>query len=414
MAPANEAIVLEGVTKHFRRRTVRREYTTLKTELIRWLKRERPAVEPVAFIEALKGVDLRVGRGTTIGIIGRNGSGKSTLLKCMTGIYTPTGGKLAVNGRISALLELGAGFHPDFTGRENILINGIILGMSRNEVKARMAEIIAFAELGDFIDEQVRTYSSGMFMRLAFAVATHVDPDILIIDEILAVGDEHFQKKSMARMGTIKQSGCTIVLVTHDLGTVERWCDSAAWIDGGVIRMLGKPPEVVKAYRDAVAQAEATGSVSLTAPGLALPEVATPALTGPSPVEVRRVRLLDPAGQDVAGPSADGMLRISAEYQVSAASPCLFHLELFAPQGQSIFSSRFDPGMLTPGSGAVRLTLEQLRLAAGTWRVQVRAAQGDSTVSSCEVSFEVPSAGGGDGPLRLPHRWELESPKGQA
>ena len=415
-----DAIHLEGVTKNFRRRTVRREYTTLKTELIRLIKGERKATEPVAFIEALKGVDLKVPRGTTLGLIGRNGSGKSTLLKVMTGIYSPTGGKLEVNGRISALLELGAGFHPDFTGRENILINGIILGMSRAEVKGRMDEIIAFAELGDFIDEQVRTYSSGMFMRLAFAVATHVDPDILIIDEILAVGDEHFQKKSMARMSTIKKSGCTIVLVTHDLGTVERWCDTAAWIDGGTIRMVGSPGGVVGAYRAAVAAAEAqtasTGSSALSAPGLMLPDPAAEAakLAASAAVQMQRVRLLDLAGADLAGPSADGKLRISAEYLVRTAAACSFQLELFGPQGQSVFSSRFDPGMLQPGPGAVRLTLEQLPIAAGCWRVQVRASQAEAVVATAEVSFDVPTAGNAEGLLRLPHRWELERPKGQA
>lgn len=406
-----DAIVLSGVTKHFRRRTIRREYTTLKTELIRWFKRERPATEPLAFIEALKGIDLKVPRGTTLGLVGRNGSGKSTLLKVMTGIYTPTAGTLEVNGRISALLELGAGFHPDFTGRENILINGIILGMSRAEVKARMEEIIAFAELGDFIDEQVRTYSSGMFMRLAFAVATHVDPDILIIDEILAVGDEHFQKKSVAQMAKIKKSGCTIVLVTHDLTTVERWCDTAAWIDGGTIRTHGNPVEVVANYRAAVAaaeaQSEATGRSALSAPGLLLPDPA--AAVAQSPVQMQRVLLLGPSGEDLRGPTAEGHLRISGEYQVRTAAPCTFHVELFGPQSQSVFSSRFDPGMLQPGPGTVRLTLEQLPLVAGTWRVQVRAAHNDAAVSTSEVSFEVAAAGGAESPLRLPHRWELDS-----
>lgn len=278
-ADLEAAIVLDGVTKSFRKTARRREHTTLKTELVRWFTGGKRAADPGQRIEALRGVTLRVPKGSTVGLVGRNGSGKSTLLKVVTGIYTPTSGTLTVRGRISALLELGAGFHPDFTGRENILINGIILGMSRAEVKRRMDDIIEFAELGDFIDERVRTYSSGMFMRLAFAVATHVDPDILIIDEILAVGDEHFQKKSRAKMEEFRRSGKTILVVTHELGTVETWCDTAAWIDGGVIRRLGAPAEVVAEYRAAVALAESQaadggGSSALSAPGLALPSPA--------------------------------------------------------------------------------------------------------------------------------------------
>lgn len=243
------AITFRDVSKHFRRSSLKKEHTTLKTELIRFFTGQRRPTAPDQFIEALRSVSFSIAPGRTFGFIGRNGSGKSTLLKLMTGIYTPTSGTIETKGRISALLELGAGFHPDFTGRENILINGIILGMSRADVKARTDAIIDFAELGDFIDEPVRTYSSGMFMRLAFAVATHVDPDILIIDEILAVGDAHFSKKSQAKMDQFKASGKTIVLVTHDLATVERWCDEAAWIDGGTLREVGKPSDVVKSYQ---------------------------------------------------------------------------------------------------------------------------------------------------------------------
>jgi lipopolysaccharide transport system ATP-binding protein len=246
-----DAIVLHHVSKRFRKRTIRREYTTLKSELVRWFKRERQPDEK-QWIEAVTDVDFSVPSGSTFGIVGRNGSGKSTLLKLITGIYTPTTGSIDLHGRISALLELGAGFHPDFSGRENILINGIILGLSRAEIKARTPEIIEFSELGDFIDEPVRTYSSGMYLRLAFSVATFVDPDILIIDEILAVGDAHFSRKSMAKMDDFKRSKKTIVLVTHDLITVERWCDHAAWIDGGRIKAVGSPKQIVRQYREAV------------------------------------------------------------------------------------------------------------------------------------------------------------------
>jgi lipopolysaccharide transport system ATP-binding protein len=252
----SDPIILRNVSKSFRKSTVRREYTTLKTELVRWLKRDKRPELPVANIHALKDVSLSVPLGKTFGLVGRNGSGKSTLLKLVTGIYSPTAGTVEVHGRISALLELGAGFHPDFSGRENILVNGIILGMSRREIRARMDEIIEFAELGDFIDEPVRTYSSGMYARLAFAVATHVDPEILIIDEILSVGDEHFGRKSAAKMEEFHRAGKTILLVTHDLGTLQRRCDEAAWLDAGVLRASGDPTEVVAAYRTAVAEAE--------------------------------------------------------------------------------------------------------------------------------------------------------------
>ena len=252
----SDAIVLHAVSKTFRKSTIRREYTTLKSEVVRWLRRERRPELPTASIHALKDVSLAVPQGKTYGLVGRNGSGKSTLLKLVTGIYTPTSGTVEVHGRISALLELGAGFHPDFSGRENIFVNGIILGMSRKEIRGRVDEIIDFAELGDFIDEPVRTYSSGMYARLAFAVATHVDPEILIIDEILSVGDEHFARKSSAKMEEFRRAGKTILLVTHDLGTLQRRCDLAAWLDGGTLMASGDPVEVVNAYRNAVAEAE--------------------------------------------------------------------------------------------------------------------------------------------------------------
>jgi len=252
----SDAIVLTHVSKTFRKSTIRREYTTLKSELVRWLRRQKRPELPTSSIHALRDVSLAVPRGKTFGLVGRNGSGKSTLLKLVTGIYGPTSGTVEVHGRISALLELGAGFHPDFSGRENIHVNGIILGMSRKEIRARADEIIEFSELGDFIDEPVRTYSSGMYARLAFAVATHVDPEILIIDEILSVGDEHFSRKSTAKMEEFRRAGKTILLVTHDLGTLQRRCDLAAWLDAGELKASGDPVEVVNAYRNAVAEAE--------------------------------------------------------------------------------------------------------------------------------------------------------------
>lgn len=197
---------------------------------------------------ALKGVNLIVPRGATIGLIGRNGSGKSTLLKLISSILYPTQGEVRVNGRISTLLELGAGFHPDFTGRENIFLNASILGLSRRETKERLDDIIGFAELRDFIDNPVRNYSSGMYMRLGFAVAVHVDPDILLIDEVLAVGDLAFQEKCLDKIRELQKRGTTIIFVTHAPKQVEQLCDLAVWLDRGEVQRVGPASDVAKAY----------------------------------------------------------------------------------------------------------------------------------------------------------------------
>lgn len=201
---------------------------------------------------ALKGVSLRVPRGATVGLIGRNGSGKSTLLKIISRILYPTRGRVRVHGRVSTLLELGAGFHPDFTGRENIYLNASILGLTRREINGRLERIIEFAELGEFIDNPVRNYSSGMYMRLGFAVAVHVDPDILLIDEVLAVGDLPFQEKCLTKIREFKERGKTLVFVTHAPKQVEELCDYALWLDRGEVRLQGPAAQVAEAYAEFV------------------------------------------------------------------------------------------------------------------------------------------------------------------
>ncbi|GAB6274813.1 MAG: hypothetical protein STSR0004_16780 [Peptococcaceae bacterium] len=199
---------------------------------------------------ALRNINLTVPKGKTIGLIGRNGSGKSTLLKIISRILYPTQGEVKVKGKLSTLLELGAGFHPDFTGRENIYLNASILGFNRKEIKEKLNEIIEFAELGDFIDNPVRNYSSGMYMRLGFAVAVHVDPDILLIDEVLSVGDLAFQEKCLTRIQNMQKQGKTIILVTHAPKQVEDLCDMAVWLDHGEARLQGPAQEVAQAYKE--------------------------------------------------------------------------------------------------------------------------------------------------------------------
>ncbi|MGO4185740.1 ABC transporter ATP-binding protein [Paenibacillus sp. TAF43_2] len=197
---------------------------------------------------ALNDVSLDIQRGETIGLIGHNGCGKSTLLKLITKILYPDSGEIKVNGRISSLIELGAGFHPDFTGRENIYINASIFGLSRREINEKIDEIIEFSELGEFIENPVRTYSSGMYMRLAFSVAINVEPEILLIDEILSVGDANFQKKCYEKIEGFKRDGATIVIVTHDLGTIEKICDRVYWLNEGCVIEHGEADRVVNLY----------------------------------------------------------------------------------------------------------------------------------------------------------------------
>jgi len=240
------AIQLANASKVYRRYSRRHQFSTLKSALLsRSLIRD---LRPDETFPAVKDVTINVARGRTLGVIGRNGSGKSTLLKLVAGITKPTSGSVHVNGRISALIELGAGFHPEISGRENVFINGIMLGLTKRDVARRFDEIVEFAELQDFIDAPVKTYSSGMYMRLGFAVAIHVDPDVLLVDEVLAVGDEGFTHKCLDKFAEFKRRGKTILLVTHSLGLVERFCDEALWMDAGSVKAAGDPKRVVGAY----------------------------------------------------------------------------------------------------------------------------------------------------------------------
>ncbi len=216
--------------------------TTLKERLL-FLRSKKADV-----FWALKNIDLKIEKGTTVGLIGHNGSGKSTLLKLITKIIYPTDGTITTHGRVSSLLELGAGFHPDFTGRENIYINASIFGLSRKEIDRRLQSIIDFSELHDFIDSPIRTYSSGMYTRLAFSVAVHVDPDILLIDEILAVGDVNFQKKCINKIKEFKKRGVTMVFVSHNMNDVTEICDKVVWLDKGIIREYGETDIIAEKY----------------------------------------------------------------------------------------------------------------------------------------------------------------------
>ncbi len=233
-------IVVEHVYKDFK--IYMDKANSLKEKMLFWNRNKKETRE------VLKDINLTIKNGEAVGLIGVNGSGKSTLLKLMTKIIYPNKGKITTNGKLTSLLELGAGFHPDFSGRENIYFNASIFGLTRKQIDERLNDIIEFSELGSYIDNPVRTYSSGMYMRLAFAVAINVDADILLVDEVLAVGDQHFQEKCIAKMKELKEQGKTMVFVTHSLGTVKDFCNRAVWLNQGVIKMDGNPDEVIEEY----------------------------------------------------------------------------------------------------------------------------------------------------------------------
>ena len=237
---AEDTIIVENVSKSFS--VYQDKANTIKEKLL-FFKRNKKEK-----ITVLKNINLKVKKGETVALIGVNGSGKSTLLKLMTKIIYPDTGKIVTNGKLTSLLELGAGFHPDFSGRENIYFNASIFGLTKKEIDARLEDIIAFSELEEFIDNPVRTYSSGMYMRLAFSVAINVDADILLIDEILSVGDQHFQEKCYDKMRELKEQGKTMVFVTHSMDSIRNLCTRAVWLCNGELKMDGETNKVVDEY----------------------------------------------------------------------------------------------------------------------------------------------------------------------
>ena len=235
-----QAVEVSDVSKRFRLELNRP--TSVKEAVLRFGRRD------VRHLWALRNVSLAIEKGSFFGLVGHNGSGKSTLLRLMAGIHRPTSGRITAQGRLSALLELGSGFHPELTGRENVFLNGAMLGLGRRQMAAAMENIIEFSGVGDQIDAPVKIYSSGMYMRLGFSVAVNVEPEILLVDEVIAVGDEEFQQRCLQHMESLRSGGTTIVLVSHDTALVRELCDRAGWLDGGCLRSVGDPDEVVDAY----------------------------------------------------------------------------------------------------------------------------------------------------------------------
>lgn len=412
------AVLVEGVSKRFRRQTVQ-PFTTLKTAVVDFVLRRKYPERETAY-QVLKDITLNVRKGEVLGIIGRNGSGKSTLLKLLAGIYRPDRGRIAVQGRVGALLELGAGFHPEFSGRENIFLNGIILGLSKREIRQRLDDIVHFAELEAFIDEPVKNYSSGMYTRLGFSVAVHADPDILFIDEILAVGDEGFQQKCFEKVSEFRRRGKTIILVSHDLAAVQRWCDKVLWLEEGTIRERGMPRRVVDLYRQNIADQEAAAAIiehQRTAEEVRqAPAAETSQRWGSREVEIVSVRMLHGVGGERYVFHSGDPVRLVLRYKVhSPVAEAVFGIALLRSDGLWCYgtNSAIEAIPLPPlaDEGSVEVFLERLDLLGGSYYLDVAVESKDGYPYDYHHSlypFTVKSELQEVGVFRIPHRWVIK------
>lgn len=390
---------------------------------------------------ALRDINAQIGHGTTVGLIGRNGSGKSTLLKVISRILYPTSGSLEVNGRVSTLLELGAGFHPDYTGRENIFLNASILGFSRREIKEQLDSIIAFAELGDFIDNPVRNYSSGMYMRLGFSVAVHVQPDILLVDEVMAVGDLAFQKKCLEKIGEFRSQGKTIIFVTHDMSLAQRICDEVIWLENGALVASGKARDVVNKYLDLVANREEERMLHEHKQAISKDEMQTleinevekqdnnaqqdsknvtledkPNRWGNKMVEITAVIMRNREGIESYSYECEQPATIIIDYIMHQETQnIVFGIGIFRNDGVHCYGTNTDIDHFEigayPSVGTLECRIQNLQLLEGRYRLDV-AVHGKEGIpydywTKC-LEFSVITRNKDSGVSRLEHQWEIK------
>lgn len=348
---SDRAVVVTGVSKTFR--VYRERNRSLKGAV---LQRRRAVYED---FWALRDIDLEIPQGTTFGLLGHNGSGKSTLLKCIARILTPNAGTITTRGRIAAMLEVGSGFHPELSGRENIYLNGSILGMSRPEIDRKFDQIVDFSGVGQFIDQPVKNYSSGMYVRLGFSVSIHVEPDILLVDEVLAVGDMEFQEKCMDKFAELKDSGRTVVVVSHGLEQLRTFCDHAAWLDKGRLVDVGRATAIVDAYADKGhgVKIVATGGTRF----------------GSGEVEITRMEWLDHEGRDVRESRTGDAVTIRLHYHArEGVERPVFGVSIDTREGYFVWGlhgldGRYVPDEIEPGDGHVDLVIPWLPLRPNTY-----------------------------------------------
>jgi ABC-type polysaccharide/polyol phosphate transport system ATPase subunit len=410
-------ISVVNVSKSFRLFGRRSQLQTLKSALLR----RELKMSPESSVTALRNISFNVGSGEAFGVIGRNGSGKSTLLKIISGILKPTSGEVKVHGRVSALIELGAGFHPEISGRENIYINGIMLGLTRREIDRRFDRIVDFSGIGEFIDQPVKTYSSGMYVRLGFAVAVHVDPDILLIDEVLSVGDEEFSNRCIAKIQELKFRGVTMLFVTHQLDQVRTLCDRAMWIDHGALAGLGDPVRVVDSYLQHVSGTTAAPVVEV--------EESDEIESDRGPVDLREeerwgsgevllsdVRLLDLEGRELVGLGAGTGVMIDMELEArQPQEDFVFGIGIYHADGTCVYGTNTDlEGWVAEkieGSARVQFVIPSLDLVSGKYRIDAAVHTRSGRAFDYRrgaIFFTVGSRVHDIGVYRPAHQWKFE------
>jgi ABC-type polysaccharide/polyol phosphate transport system ATPase subunit len=406
-----DAVQVRDVFKFYKKYADRHKFLTIKSALVnKTLFGELQAGER---FEALRGVSFDVQSGQTLGVIGENGSGKSTLLKILAGISKPTAGEVVTRGRISALIELGAGFHPEISGRENIFINGVILGLTRKQIQEKYGEIVRFAELEEFIDNPVKSYSSGMFMRLGFSIAINVNPDILLVDEVLAVGDASFVPKCLDKINEFRRHDKTIIYVSHDLATIERICDDVIWIKKGKIEMRGYHKRVTDAYLEYVGKKDE--KKSLAQHGEEEKLTGKEKRWGSREIEISNVRMFDAADREKYIFQAAEPMAIQFDVTAAAAeNDFVFGIGVYNVEGVNCYGSNtllenFSAQRIQ-GKGRVRLAVPALGLVNGTYFLDIAVHKRDGypfDYHHFQYSFKVVSGHRDVGIARIPHRWEF-------
>lgn len=378
---ADAAISVQDVSKRFTKHTEKRN--SIKERLVKGRGKTD------GDFWALRDVSFEVPRGSTFGLVGHNGSGKSTMLKLLAGVHRPTSGSIITDGRVSALLELGAGFHGELTGRENIYLNASILGLSRKQIESSIDKIIDFAGIGEFIDTPVKVYSSGMYVRLGFSIAVTVDPEILIVDEIIAVGDEEFQRKCFDHLYELRRKGTTICLVSHSLPLVQDLCDSAVWLDHGVMKAVGDSREVTQAYLDSVNVREAAANEQRE------PEtLGGHVRTGSGEVQIDKVEYFDAKGAStgvvIAGEPATFRMHYTAKEPLEEV---VFGLGFVHESGVTVAGPNSgSSGQRAPRisrSGHVDFHVPQLSLQPGSYRVSAAAVSRQHTYDFVDRAYEL-------------------------